>query len=148
MPVVGQQPTSSPLLEAQLWSYLTAQGALIGLLGDGTNGIVRDLIVQGATLPAISMQRISTLRTPNLANGGELVSVRMQFTIIAKSAVSTETVADALRSALNLFQGPLIPNGINVLMATIADEREMNFDYDSDSHRRDVDYTIQYAQSY
>src|SRR4051794_38980617 len=134
MPVLPLQPNSAQSLEIQLIGYLLTLNTLTATLGaDVTSSdpsLFRDLVPQDAPLPAIAMQRISTLRKPTLANGGELVTVRLQFSIVAPAAAQADAVAEQMRVALNLYQGTL-PGGIAILFAQLVDEREMPYEYSS-----------------
>jgi hypothetical protein len=150
MPVFPQQPSGYESLEVQVVAYLNTRNTLTAVLGAATTGdasILRDVIQQDTPLPAIAVQRISTKRDFGMSAGQELVTARLQFTVIGSTAAAVDAVAEQLRIALNRYTGTL-PGGLAIVFAELGDERELPYDYDSAVQRRDLDFFFTYAQTY
>lgn len=86
-------------LEADLFTSLTHHAGLAALIGAR---LYPDAVPQGATLPALVYQRISTPRQHAMGSGCPVVTSRprLQFTCWATTAAGALSLCEQLRAAL------------------------------------------------
>jgi len=84
-------------LEADLFADLCADPALAALIG---TRVYHGPLVQGATLPAVTYQRISTAPDYSHDGGSGLAQVRIQCNCWASTAVGAIALAAALRAVV------------------------------------------------
>jgi hypothetical protein len=112
------------ILEEGLHSYLSTYGGLVALIAARVYPMK---IPQGATLPCLTYQRISTARElthQSLGATGDLASPRFQFDAWAASQKAAKLIIDQVRAALNGKTGEIgtAPNNITIRAALVEDE--------------------------
>ena len=131
------------VLEEALASYLINDDGLKALI-DGRVYPLR--IPQGATIPCLTYQRISTPRISthdSSGSSGDLISPRFQFDVWAETLASTKTIMDTLRAALNGKSGTIgeDPNDL-VIGSALAENEQPDYDPDIQLYRGRSDYII------
>lgn len=127
------------VLEEGLFTYLSTYAGLTSLISTRVYPLV---IPQGATLPCLTYQRISTVRSPSLDSSGignELSSARFQFDVWATTALSAKTITDQLRAALHGKKGTM---GSVTIHSALVDDEQSNFEPDTKIYRSRSDYFI------
>lgn len=109
------------VLEEGLFTYLSTYAGLVSLI---EARVYPDFMPQGATLPCLTYQRISTPR--NLSHdtsgiGSDLAHPRFQFTTWATTKESAKAINEQVRAALNGHTGTT--GGVTINTALVADER-------------------------
>lgn len=131
------------VLEEGLASYLETYAGLVALIGDR---VYPTRIPQGATLPCLTYQRISTPRVmTNDDSGatGTLAHPRFQFDAWATTQKAAKAVTDQVRAALNGKTGSIgtAPNNITIRAGLVEDEVP-SFISDAQLYRSRSDYFI------
>lgn len=105
-------------IEAGLVYKLQNTGGITTLIGTRT---YLERIPQGATLPCLTYQRISTPRllTHDTSGGAGTAHPRFQFDAWAATYSSAKAITDALRAALNGFKGT-ITNAVAQVETAVA----------------------------
>jgi hypothetical protein len=85
-------------LETGLYAALAADGTVAGLVG---TRIYPGIMPQGVTYPAISYQRISTVRTNMLSGVDDFTQVRIQIDCWDDGYSDVKTLANAVVSAID-----------------------------------------------
>ena len=125
------------------------EGIAAFLIADATIGAVVDnriyplMIPQGATLPCLTYQRISTPRiVTHQSSGatGDLTNPRFQFDAWGVTQKEVKAISDALRAVLHGKRG-VLAGGVTI-RAAIAENEEPEFDPDSELYRSRSDYII------
>ena len=131
------------VLEEGLIAYLRAYGALTTLISTRTYGM---MIPQGATLPCLVVQRISTARTlTHQTSGatGDLTNPRFQFDAWAETHASTKAINDAVRAALNGKTGSVGAGATTVtIRAALANEEAPTYEPEAELYRCRSEYII------
>jgi len=112
------------VLEEGLHSYLSTYGGLTSLISARTYPM---LIPQGAVLPCLTYQRISTPRIlTHQSSGatGDLAHPRFQFDAWATTQKAAKAIIDQVRAALNGKTGEIgtAPNNITIRAGLVEDE--------------------------
>ena len=124
------------------------EGIAAFLIADATIGAVVDnriyplMIPQGAILPCLTYQRISTPRiVTHQSSGatGDLTNPRFQFDAWGVTQKEVKAISDALRAVLHGKRGAM--GGVTI-RAAIAENEEPEFDPDSELYRSRSDYII------
>jgi hypothetical protein len=105
------------VIDESLFSYLSTYAGLTALV---SNRVFAFKIPQGATLPCVTFQRISTPRVPShdsVGIGNELAHPRFQFDAWADSYAGAKAINDQLRAALHGKTGLI---GTQVETATVV----------------------------
>jgi len=130
------------------------EGIVAFLIADASVGAVVDnriypmMIPQGATLPCITFQRISTPRIVTHDSSGatgDLISPRFQFDAWGVTQKSVKEISDVIRKVLHGKTGALA-GGVSI-RAALADAEEPEFDPDSELYRSRSDYIIWYQEA-
>lgn len=128
---------------------MTAERALTALVR--TKPAITDLIgvnpmrwypmtkPQGATLPLITYQRISTVRPPTLRRRSRLARPRIQLTLWAASYSGLETLARVLRESIDGFRGPV---NSYTIQSIIFDDENDDRDAMTEEYRRFIDLFV------
>jgi len=108
------------------------------------------MIPQNATLPCITVQRISTPRNlthDSIGAIGDLAHPRFQFDAWAATYSSAKTITDAIRESLNGKQEIIgvFPNAYTIQAALVQDER-MDLDSETQLYRSQSDYFIWHVE--
>lgn len=135
------------VLEEGIASYLELHADLITLI-DGRVYALR--IPQGATIPCLTYQRISTPRIlthDSSGATGDLISPRFQFDAWAETLSSAKAIADVLRGILNGKTGAIgtAPRAINIRVA-LADNEQPEYVPEIELYRCRSDYIIWYEE--
>jgi len=133
------------MLEEGLLSYLTGASCpnLTALIGTRTYPM---RIPQGATLPCLTYQRISTPRIlTHQSSGatGDLAHPRFQFDAWASTQKAAKAITDQVRAYLNGKTGEIgtAPNNITIRTA-LVDGETPEFDPETKIYRSRSDYFI------
>lgn len=136
------------VLEEGIASYLELHADLVALI-DGRVYALR--IPQGATIPCMTYQRISTPRTlthDTSGATGDLISPRFQFDAWAETLSSAKAITDALRGILNGKTGAIgtAPRQITI-RAALAENEQPEYDTELELYRGRSDYIIWYEEA-
>ena len=131
------------VLEEGLASYLSTYVGLTPLIGARTYPM---RIPQGATLPCLTYQRISTPRIlTHQSSGatGDLAHPRFQFDAWATTQKAAKAIIDQVRAALNGKTGEIgtAPNNITIRAALVEGETP-EYDPETKLYRCQSDFTI------
>jgi len=130
------------------------EGIVAFLIADASVGAVVDnriygmVMPQGATLPCLTYQRISTPRIVTHDSSGatgDLIHPRFQFDAWGVTQKSVKAISDVIRKVLHGKTGALA-GGVSI-RAAIADNEEPEFDPDSELWRSRSDYIIWYEEA-
>ena len=128
------------VLEEGIAAFLIADATIGAVVA---NRIYPLMIPQGATLPCLTYQRISTPRiVTHQSSGatGDLTSPRFQFDAWGVTQKEVKAISDALRAVLHGKRG-VLAGGVTI-RAAIAENEEPEFDPDSELYRSRSDYII------
>lgn len=109
------------MIEQDLRSYLLAQSTINALIVDRLYPL---RLPQGATLPAVTYQRIFGAQAVSHDGASDLGRARLQLDCWADTYAVMASLADALRAALSGYRGPMGANAstgarvINILDAS------------------------------
>ena len=135
------------VLDEAIIAYLKATAGITALISTRTYGMT---IPQGATLPCLVVQRISTPRTlthDTSGATGDLVSTRFQFDAWAETQSSTKAICDALRAALNGKTGSTGAGAVTVtIRAALANEEAPTYEPEAELYRTRSEYIIWYQE--
>jgi len=128
-------------IEQALVTYLTANIGVKALIDKRLYAFHAPANV---TFPFVTYQRVSTARvlTHDLSDT-TLSSPRIQFDIYAKTYVSALSVLDALRSALQGYQGTMSTVNVQAVLPALEQHLDMP---DMDYYRVTVDYLISHTE--
>lgn len=131
------------VLEEGLFSYLSTYAGLVALIGARVYPM---RIPQGATLPCLTYQRISTPRIlthDSSGATGDLAHPRFQFDAWSPTQKAAKAITDQLRAALNGKQGSIGTAPSNVTIRSALVESEVpDFDPETKLYRSRSDYFI------
>ena len=128
-------------IEEALLTYLTSE---VGITSVVSKRIYAFHAPANVTFPFITYQRISTARvlTHDLTDK-TLSSPRIQFDIYSKTYKSGLTVLDALRSAMQGYQGKMSTMKVQAVLPALEQHLDMP---DTDYYRITVDYLISHTE--
>jgi len=127
------------ILEEGIAAFLIADATIGALVGDRIYPL---FIPQGATLPCITYQRISTPRIVTHDSSGatgDLTHPRFQFDAWATTQKEAKQIADGLRTVLHGKRGAM--GGVTIRSA-LAENEAPEFDQESELYRSRSDYII------
>jgi len=127
------------VIEEGIAAYLVATGTVHAVVADR---IYHMRIPQGATIPCITYQRISTPRIlthDSSGATGDLTNPRFQFDAWAVTIKSAKSITDILRAALH---GRTAATGGVTVRAILADAEEPEWDPGIELYRSRSDYII------
>jgi hypothetical protein len=134
-------------IEAGLVYKLTTTAGITTLI---STRVYLERIPQGATLPCLTYQRISTPRilTHDTSGSAGTAHPRFQFDAWAATYSSAKAIADALRAALNGFKGT-ITSGVDsvVVQAALIDGESSEPDPEAGLARIRSDYIIYHLEA-
>jgi len=122
---------------------LKAYAGLTALISTRVYGM---FIPQGATLPCLVVQRISTPRILTMDSSGatgDLTSPRFQFDAWATTQLSTKTISDQVRAALN---GKTGSTGGVTLRASLANEEAPTWEPEAELYRTRSEFIIWFEE--
>ncbi|MDJ0806448.1 MAG: DUF3168 domain-containing protein [Gammaproteobacteria bacterium] len=126
-------------IESGVVARLNAVAAVTILVGDR---IVADVLPDNMAHPAIVYQLISTVPYSALnADTGKFQS-RVQFTLIADSKADSIQLSDAIKTALQRFQGAV--SDITILDSKLLNIFDQSWDQDTQRTARIADFLIIY----
>ena len=127
------------ILEVGIATYLEGYAPLFELIG---NRVFPMKIPQGAEIPCLTYQRISTPRilTHDTSGAtGDLVSPRVQFDAWATTQLAAKIITDVLRGGLNGKTGVI--GGVTI-RAALAENEAPGWDEAAELYRSRSDYII------
>lgn len=131
------------VLEEGLVSYLSTYAGLVALISTRVYPV---RIPQGATLPCLTFQRISTPRIlTHQTSGatGDLAHPRFQFDAWATTQKAAKAITDQVRAALNGKTGAIGAGASAVtIRAALVDNESPEYDTESELYRSRSDFTI------
>jgi hypothetical protein len=128
------------MIEAGLYSLLTANAGLTALVG---NRIYPVLVPEPPTYPCLSYQVVASHSTYTF-EGKQLGSKLFQFDAWGTSFSDCKNILNALRNALDTYQGTLT-DGTRVLCA-LSEQEIDQFEEDSRVYRSLAEYRIEYVE--
>ena len=126
-------------LEEGIAAFLIADATIHGEVADRIYPL---MIPQGATLPCLTYQRISTPRIVTHDSSGatgDLTSPRFQFDAWGVTQKAVKAISDALRAVLH---GKTGATGGVTIRAALAENEAPEFDPESELYRSRSDYII------
>lgn len=125
-------------IESGVVARLNAVTAVTDLV---SNRIYADTLPDGTTHPAIVYQLVSELPFDSVlgSDGGKFQS-RVQFTLIADTKAVTAQLSDAVKTAMQRFQGAI--SDITILDSRIENIFDQAYDLDTQQTARITDYLI------
>ena len=127
------------VLEEGIAAFLIADATIHAKVADK---IYPMMIPQGATLPCLTFQRISTPRIVTMDSSGatgDLTSPRFQFDAWGVTQKEVKAISDALRTVLH---GKTGATGGVTIRAALAENEAPEFDPESELYRSRSDYII------
>ncbi len=136
------------VLEFGVGSYLSTFAGLVDLIGARVYAL---RIPQGATIPCLTYQRISTPRilTHDTSGAtGDLSNPRFQFDAWGNTALQVKAITDQVRAALNGKTGAIgtAPNQYTIRAALVENE-VAEYIPDARLHRSRSDYFIWHQEA-
>lgn len=128
------------VIEEGLLTYLSTFAGLVSLI---STRVYPDFIPQGATLPCLTYQRISTSRDHSHDTNGigtDLAHPRFQFSAWATTKSSAKAINEQVRAALNGKTGT-IATGVSINNALSVDER-YTYEPETQLHSYQSDFII------
>jgi len=127
-------------IEENLYSYLTNDAAIAALVGTRVYPLTAE---QGASLPLLVYQRVSTPREVSQSGSSGLAHPRFQISCLAASYGDAVALANAVVAALNGYKGTF---GAGSIQASFVDTELDVYDFDTNRYRRIVDVIIWHAE--
>jgi hypothetical protein len=126
-------------LEQAIFNHLSTYAGLTALIGTRLYPVN---LPQGSTLPAVTYQRISSvrMRTFGAARLGRVV--RVQFTAWALSYASRHEIAEQLTTALEGYDGLMGGTGGVVVLAVQADNELDDYEPTAKAWQAAMDFTV------
>lgn len=112
-------------IEQDLYLYLTTDPGISALAGSRVYPVK---LKEGATLPAVTYQRVSTARTYAHAAASGLAHPLFQITAWGKQYEEARALADAIIAALNGYRGGM---GQSSALASFLDSEVALYDPDA-----------------
>jgi hypothetical protein len=134
-------------IEAGLVYKLTNTAAIQTLI---STRVYLEQIPQGATLPCLTYQRISTARLTahDISGSAGTAHARFQFDAWATTYASAKAIADALRAALNGYKGTITSGADSVVVqAALIDGESSEPDVEAGLARVRSDYFVWYVEA-
>lgn len=132
-------------LDEGLIAYLKAYSGLSALI---STRVYLMFIPQAATLPCVTVTRISTARNLTMDSSGsigDLVHARFQFDAWAATYASAKAIIDQVRAALN---GHVGTTGTGVtIRAALVDSEAPSYDPETALYRCQSDYFIWHEEA-
>lgn len=128
-------------IEEGLKTYLTGYAGLTSLI---STRVYPMRIPQGATIPCITYQRISTprIKTHDTSGSSGTAYPRFQFDAWATTYASAKTITDQVRAALNGYKATIGTTNSVVVYGALVDDERPEFDSETGLYRISSDYVI------
>ncbi len=127
-------------IESGVVARLNAVGAVTSLI---STRIYANTLPDGTTHPAIVYQLISDVPFDSILGSDPGKSVaRVQLTLIADSTAERIQLSDAVKSALQRFQG--VSSDVTILDTRIDNILDQSYDLETDQVARIADFLIYY----
>lgn len=124
-------------IEAAMRAHLIADPGVSGLVGQRIYPIA---MPQGTTLPAITYQRVSTVRIGSKQGPTGMAQPRLQINCWSKSYGDAKALADAVRVALDGYRG-LMGGAVDVWETVVGTDVDL-YEEDLGIYHVAVDVTI------
>lgn len=105
-------------------------GAVSGVTDLVSTRVYPVKLPQGPTLPAVTYQRISTIKESAMGNDAGISRTRFQVTCWAETYSALKGVSEAVRAALQRFQGT--SGGVEVLDSFLENDMDIYSGEESD----------------
>ena len=133
-------------ISTTLFTVLSSAAAVAALVGSRIYPVLLD---QGAgvlpsSLPAITYQRISEIREGSFGGPNALPGTLIQVDSWASSFLGAEAVAEAVRKAIDGYQGT--PAGGNQVQASILENQVDHYEAEVKIYRRQQDYRLWWVE--
>lgn len=99
-----------------------------------------------ASLPVIVYQRISRIQQMTHSGVDNLLQVRLQYDIFAATYTAVKDLAQQMENILNGYSGT--PEGVEVTLIQLDNDRDMPFESEVDNYRVSQDYLVQYREDW
>jgi len=129
-------------IEADLRTHLVNDSTVNGIVGDRVYPL---RLSQGYTLPAISYQRISGDRAKDISGSIGHAQPRIQVDCWTNSYSDLKDLAEAVRKALDRFQGDL-GGGSYVQHVSLEGETE-TYEEETEIQRNSLDFVIYHSET-
>lgn len=135
-------------LAISIRTFLLGKTAITDLV---SQRIYTDILPQSATLPAITMSKISTSHDHELSDFAGLVHTRLQFECFAATRQVANNIAEAIRSSGIITQKGTL-TGVDIRGVRVVDGQRNYVDFPtdgSDEHRyvTSLDLMIDYSET-
>lgn len=113
-------------IESDLYTHLVSDVTLQGLISTRLYPLLRP---QDSLLPAITYQRVATVRNYNIEQDQNLNDVRIQYNIFASTYRETKAIAERMITLLSGYRGTIggsLVNGIFLELETDEYDEEKN----------------------
>ena len=124
-------------LETGLRAALLADGTVSGLVG---TRVYPEVMPHDVTYPAISYQRVSTVRTQFLTGVDDFTQVRLQVDCWASSYADAKSLANAVKSAIDGVRALDTETVYHCFMDSMSDLS--NFEGDREDRRVSMDFIV------
>lgn len=128
-------------IEEGLKTYLTGYAGLTSLISTRVHPM---RIPQGATIPCLTYQRISTprIKTHDSSGSSGTAYPRFQFDAWATTYAGAKAITDQVRAALNGYKGTIGTTNTVTIQASLVDDEKPEFDSETGLFRILSDYLI------
>ncbi len=122
---------------------------LLSVMGDDVEGVHKDVLPQGAPVPALVHTIISVPRESHLMGQTDLVFAQVQIDCLADSALVAMQLAETLRLGFNGFRGTMGDHIVTSVKLgnTFDDPQDPEMGGEARIHRRITEWTIGYTES-
>jgi hypothetical protein len=124
---------------SELRAYLIADTAVLALV---STRVWPTILPQSPVLPAVTYQVISAFRRPTLTTTDNLPEKRVQIDAWGKTFEQAHAVAEAVRKAIDGFQGTMGSSPGVEVSGIHAESERVGYEPDSKLHRESRDYMI------
>ncbi len=124
------------MIEEALYTHLISHAGLTAIVG---NRIYPVLLPQDVTFPAVTYQRISTVREYAQEGPSGLAHPRFQFSCWAETYEEAKAVAEQIRFALSGYKGTI--NNVRIDAVYIEDDNDI-YDPETNIYHVALDATI------
>ena len=125
-------------VEKDLHTYMLSRSAISTLIG---TRMYNQKLPNDPTLPAITYNRISTVRRRSHDGDSSLTRPRIQYSCWGATPDDVEDLSDAIEDEMKSFSGTA---GSSTVYATIVENRLSMYDSESKFYHIPIDLMVQY----